>query len=380
MNIACITTVNYNVGDDFVREGISYLLAKRFGEIKVYNIHKHIPVTVRREFEWIYLSGLMHIIDKLPGINGRRLSNVLDSVPRIKFTDKILKADLLVQCGAPLYWCHQGGPHCANNEWFAPLIQRRYLNLKNYIPFLNLAVGTCQKYYSDGSEFANCGKCSSYIKEIYNIAKITTVRDKLAKTVLNLLGLDAPLIPCPSIFARDRLDIKEEKPRYICLNYMRLGGHYDFGQHIDENQWEETFRSFYNAIKSNDNCIFVCHNKRELQDVKRIDPHARTFFSKDYKEYLNFYAHAKCGVVNRLHSAFAIASFGRPSFIIGTDSRTRMAEEIGLHHAFVPEVSASRLLDEFEYMLKKGKEYQEMFFSIKSQAYKDYMSVLESLS
>jgi len=30
MKIAIITTVNHNIGDDFVREGIKYLLRKHF--------------------------------------------------------------------------------------------------------------------------------------------------------------------------------------------------------------------------------------------------------------------------------------------------------------------------------------------------------------
>lgn len=376
--ICFISTINHNIGDDFVREGISYFLEKRFGKIEMFNIHKHIPLTVRREFEWIYSSGLTHIIDKLPRVKGRHLSKVLDILPIIKATDKILNSDILIQSGAPVYWCHSKS-HCANNGWYKPLILKRYKRYKSNMSFLNFAAGSCQRYFSDGSEFSNCNRCKPYIREIHNLARITTVRDALAKYVLNSLGLDAPIIACPSIFARERLNIKKEEPTYVCLNYMRVGGHYDFGQNIDTNFWKETFASFYNEIKKKYNCIFVCHNKQELQDAKRIDPHAKTFFSKDYRKFLKFYAQAKFGVVNRVHAAFAIASFGRPSFVIGNDSRARMVEEIGLRHTFVAMASIERLLSEFERLLREVRRYPEKFSSIRKRAYKDYMSIVSNL-
>jgi len=380
MNITTITTVNHNVGDDFVREGILYLLEEYFGNIKAFNIHKHIPVTVRKEFEWVYSSGLTRLIDRLPRIRGIHLSKVLDSFPIIRGTDKILKADILIQCGAPVYWCHQTSQnYCANNEWYKPLILKRYIKVKNNVSFVNLGAGSCQEYYSNGSEFVNCEKCNPYIKEIHSLAKVTTVRDKLAKHILNLLNLDAPLIPCPSIFAKDRLAIKKEKSKYICLNYMHGGGHYDFGKNINTNLWEKVFFKFYSIVKNQHNCIFVCHNKKELQDVKKIDPYAKTFFSKNYIDYLKFYAQAECGIVNRIHAAFAIASFDRPSFIIGNDSRSLMTEEINLPHAFVSEVTTERLLYEFKQLLKNADKYQEIFSFIKERAYTNYMESLSVL-
>ncbi|MCK9613966.1 MAG: polysaccharide pyruvyl transferase family protein [Candidatus Omnitrophica bacterium] len=377
-NLAIITTLNHNIGDDFVREGILYLLEKKFGDIKVFNIHKHIPITVRKEFEWIYSSGLTRAIDKLPGISGLYLSKVLDSLPIIRNTDKILNADILVQSGAPVYWCHQAN-HCADNEWYKPLIIKRYMKIKRHIPFLDIAAGSCQAYFSDGYEFVNCDRCASYIREIHNLAQVTTIRDKLAKKILNSLGLDAPVIPCPSIFASARFGIEPQEPRYVCLNYMRGGGHYDFDQNINISYWERTFSTFYNLIKDKYDCVFVCHNQRELQDAKKIDHQAKIFISRNHKEYLRFYAQAKCGVVNRVHAAFAIAGFGRPSFVIGSDSRIRMVEEIGLRHAFVSEVDAKKLLAEFEHLLKEGKKYQEAILGTKRQAYQDYMAALEKV-
>ena len=171
MNISIITTVSHNVGDDFVREGIIYLFKQKFKNtaLNFELIHKHSPITTRYGFEWF---------------RNYRFSKYVDRVLPLSLSkDRVLEADILVQSGAPVYWCHPetNGPHCYGNEWFKPLIKRRYLKTALKASFLNLAAGTCQRYDSDGSEFDSCKFCQDYIKELQNLITATTVRDKLAK-------------------------------------------------------------------------------------------------------------------------------------------------------------------------------------------------------
>ena len=366
MKISLITTLRHNVGDDFVREGILYLVRKRWPDISftARSIHKHSPITVREGFEWVRL-----------GRASKYVSRILDCLPSFG-EDKILGAELLIQAGAPVYWCHRG-IHCATNEWFHPLITKRYLRCKERVPFLNLGAGSCQRYYSDGSEFSRCQSCKAYIPRIHRLAAVTTVRDALAKRILNSLGLDAPLLPCPSIFVADQFELQPAKPEYVCLNYMRGGGHYDFGQNIDVQRWEATFREFYARIARNHRCVFVCHNETEVKEARRIAPHAEVYYRRDYRDYLSFFARARCGVVNRMHAAFAIASFGRPSFVVGSDTRAHMVEQIGLRHAFVDEVDPQRLLAEFEFLCAGGNNYEQRVATIKQRAYVDYLEALE---
>ena len=121
MNITFITTVNHNIGDDFVREGIKYLLRKSLPEkeLNFQNIHKHSPITVRHGFEWfrnLKVSKFDFPSEKLDMLLPLTLSK-----------DKILEADIVIQSGAPVYWCHKDfGSHCADNEWFDALIRRRF--------------------------------------------------------------------------------------------------------------------------------------------------------------------------------------------------------------------------------------------------------------
>ena len=88
--ISFITTVEHNIGDDFVREGIVYLLMQKYRKISVSLIHKHLPVSVRREFNWLYPSGVVKFINQHFSALCPHLSYLLDRLPINKKTDKIL--------------------------------------------------------------------------------------------------------------------------------------------------------------------------------------------------------------------------------------------------------------------------------------------------
>ena len=105
-NVTFITTLNHNVGDDFVREGLKYLIKQKFQnqQFNFYNIHKHTPITSRFGFE---------------SLRRNRIGKILDDLLPSSFTkDKILNADLIIQSGAPFFWCHDiDNNHCFANEW-----------------------------------------------------------------------------------------------------------------------------------------------------------------------------------------------------------------------------------------------------------------------
>lgn len=364
MNISIITTVDHNVGDDFVREGLKFILKQRFKDEKLnfLSIHKHSPITSRFGFEKFRKLKYSKRIDQL--------------IPKNWTKDRVLKADLLVQSGAPVYWCHEES-HCYENEWFLPLIEERFSMNKN-ARLLNLAAGTCQTYHSDGSDF--CEKCNDYITKFYKDSTVTTLRDTLAKVVLNKINLEAPVIPCSSIFAIDQHQLKNEGEEYVVLNYMKGGAHYTFGQDIDFDKWKEEFKKFYFEIKKKERVIFSCHNKKEVKEALELDPEAEIHYEKhDYLAYMKFYSKAKFGIMNRVHGAFLMASFGKPSIVIGNDSRARMLSEIGLQSFYVNDVDAALLHEQFEYLKSGADNYKERFKVIKEKAFNDYLKALEPL-
>jgi hypothetical protein len=367
MKITIITTINHNVGDDFVREGIKYLLKQtlKSENIEFQNIHKHSPITTRHGYENFK--------------NFRLLSKIDNIIPKKWSKDRILEADMLIQSGAPVYWCH-GNAHCYKNEWYKPLILKRWLKYKNNIPLLNIAAGTCQTYYSDGTEF--CNKCNDYIKEFYNFCSVTTLRDSLAKKVFNNIGINnVSVIPCSSIFAINEHNINAGNEEYVVVNYMKGGGHYTFGQKIDFEKYKKEFIKFYFELKEKENVIISCHNKKEVDEALELDAKANIFYEKDdYLAYMKFYSKAKFGIMNRVHGAFMIASFGRPSIIIGNDSRARMGSEIGLKSYFVNEINYNILMNEYEFLKNGANNYKNKFNLIKEKAYADYIKVLSNLN
>lgn len=372
MRLTFITTLNHNVGDDFVREGLTHILGLALAgqPVAFASVHKHDPITARRGLGWLR--------SKDDPRKAHRLRRWDRKLPLWITPDRILEADLLVQSGAPVYWCHSTA-HSADNEWFTPLVRRRVSGRRHGVPFLNLAAGSAQGYHSDGSEFALCEKDSNYIKELHRVSSITTVRDHLAQRILRSLGLDAPVIPCSALFARDRLGTQPQEGEFVALNYMKKGGHYDFEGDADGAAWEQAFKAAYEDLKRRERCLFICHNQPEVDAAKGLDPEAPIFYSSDHRDYPPMYAKAKYGLMNRVHGAFVLASLGKPAFVVGTDSRACMAEEIGLRHAYVNEVDAKRLLDEASAMEVERASFPSKIESVRKKALEDYLKALAPL-
>jgi hypothetical protein len=373
-DVTCITTLDHNIGDDFVREGILYLLERTLGSFSVSLVHKHIPVTVRPEWEFFYASGFSRILDRLPRARGEFWSRMIDMLPLSPATDKVLNSWLLVQCGAPVYWA---GAH--KNEWYQPLIRRRLCSMKQRATLLNLGAGACLAYNAAGSELAKCPSDSAYIRELHGLCAVTSVRDSLSLQILNRLGLDAPLIPCPSIFARDYWNISPREPEYIALNFMPIGGHYDFRQNIDSQRWTKIFQKFHADLSSRHPVLLVCHNNAEFRAAGRLFPGSRRFVGATSREYLECYSRARFFIGNRVHGAFAVAGFGRPGLVIGNDSRARMMNEIGLKSLFVSDVDYTLLQDSCKDLEAEVCRFPERFADMKNFAFMEYQRILDPL-
>lgn len=363
MRTSIITTVNHNIGDDFVREGILYLLDSIKALSSVELIHKHSPVTTTYGFE---------------KVRSLQISNWLDPVVRkIGVDDRIKDADVLIQSGAPVYWCHPDGPHCADNEWFDPLIRKRFLPDRRGRKFLNIAGGSCQRYHSDGSEIDACPKCSAYIREFFDDCDLTLLRDKLARTMLNKAGRDAAVLPCASIFARDRSRLTATRGEYIVLNFMENGGHYTFGQSIDSNLWRSQFKQIAIEAKKHGRVVVACHTSGEQKLAKQLVPEFDRFLvPNDHLEFMKFYSRTKFGVVNRVHAGFMMASFGKPVVVVGNDSRALMIENLNLPSFFVGDVQQIGAEALIGHAQSRVSTYIDEIEEVRSSAKSEYLSAI----
>jgi len=375
-SVCIITTVQHNVGDDFVRDGIIHLLGQVLGPTELQLIHKHLPITARPGFNWVHSSGLANRLDKVSANFTLRTTRRLDAVlPLRRTSDRVRTADILVQSGGPVYWANEEGD-CADTEWWHPLIERRWIPYAKGRPFLNLAGGTCQAYHSDASEFTRHPKVLEHIRRFYDLTALTTVRDELSVEVLRQAGRDAHLLPCTSLFAVDQQAITPSPGEYIVLNYMPTGGHFVLGEPTDAAAWETRFVALARRLAKGQRVIMVCHNQKEKEAARCLLPELESFYSEDYREYLRLYSKAHWGILNRVHGCFALASLGKPSAVIGSDSRARMAKQLGLPVVFVNDATDDWLESTAEHLATLVDTFPDYMAALKADAAKKYGALL----
>jgi len=69
------------------------------------------------------------------------------------------------------------------------------------------------------------------------------------------------------------------------------------------------------------------------------------------------------------------ASLGKPSIIIGNDSRARMAEEIGLESVFVNDANFDFLVSRYQEFSVTHAAFKRKFELIKKQAFSAYLNL-----
>jgi hypothetical protein len=377
--VCCITTLGHNVGDDFVREGILHLLDRASGPWQVTCVHKHLPLTARPVGALVRACGFDRFMGRIHRELPLRLCGKIDEMlPLMAGSDRILTCDVLVQSGAPVYWTHPGN-ECQNNEWWKPLLERRWVPVAAGRPLLNLAAGTAQRWNSDGSEFTDCPSTLDYVRRFFDLAALTTVRDDLSTRVLALAGRSAERLPCTSLFAIDRVGIVPQDGEYVVLNYLRPSLASTFGQLVDADAWERRFVAFASRLAAITPCMLVCHDRHEYTLARRLLPEVKRFLSPHHADYLRVYAGASWGIVNRVHAGFALASLGKPVAIVGVDSRAQMASAIGADAVFVDDANERWLAATASRLAGEVNSYPAIIARLKQQTEARYVDLLRGV-
>lgn len=382
--ICLISTLNHNVGDDFVREGIVWLLRRALGEISCSTVHKHFPVGVRGS-SWSHIeSRARNILQRqawrsLPQQNWRIIvSRALDALPLRPASDLLLGSQLVVQCGTPVYWKNRYSK-CSQAEWYAPLIQKRWASMQPPVPLLNLGAGSCLAPGSDGSEVADDPACRQFIETFTSAAAITTVRDSVAVNILRLCGHSVQHLPCPSLFSPQAAGIVPQPGEFVALNYMPAGGHYDFagcGPQVAR-QWESTFVQTARQLARQHRCLIICHDAHEADEASRLLPELPRFFRTSWRDYLDVYSRCHFAMVNRVHGAMVVAALGKRALLIGNDTRVLTTTGVpGIRQLWVTE--APDLIPNELAALETPLAQDEMPRFIQSAA-ADYLALLNTL-
>ena len=370
LRVGLITTLNTNIGDDFIRLGIRRVLEELFeGQTVDYvAVNKHRPFSVYPR--WHPLRWIQPLAD-VP--RGRRAAErAMGSIDRTlhrfgnsRFDD----VDLIVQCGAPVMW-----PGCHESEWAVPLWEHVVGRIAARIPVLNLAAGSA--YPWEGEAVASNSRDREFLTRISGYCRLTTVRDAHGEQIMRSLGVAAPLIPCSALLAPpdDRRGTTERDTVYV--NYMTGGGHFAWDQDIDADAWRNTVLDLVGRLGTRHKVAFLCHDETENELASGLDPRIPRVLPRSPDEYFAALGRAKAGIFNRLHAAVALAGTGVPSVSIGTDTRMAMVAALDLPVTYVKDVSADLLEGQVEDLIARGDDERERLLGVRDATGKDYLNAI----
>lgn len=368
MRIGLITTLDTNIGDDLIREGICSVLREVFKghDVEFIPVNKHQPLTVYPDWHPIHLAKVTRYLPR-----GRyRASRLIERFAPALRLSRFDSCDLIVQCGAPVLW-----PGCHRCEWAEPLWHQIVGRLSQRIPVFNLAAGSCYPWERQPARIDD-PQDAQYLQAILGYCHLTTVRDTLAQRLCASLGMQTPLIPCSAFLAAGDQVTGVQDSGVVLVNYMQGGGHYEWGQGIDPSAWRETIKNLIARLQTRHKLAFLCHNQVEYDLAIGLDPTLPRLWPKTPQDYFAVIADAKVALCNRMHASVALAGLGIPSIAVCTDTRLLMVDAIGLPCLYVKEASADRLEEGVEDLLAHRRQWKERLLSLRSETWNTYVQVV----
>lgn len=363
-----ITTLDTNIGDDFIRTGLCLVLKHLFREreIEFVYVNKHRPYTAYSAWHPVRIAGLAKYFPR----GKRQAQDAIQSLLATPSLSKFESCDAVVQCGAPVLW-----PQCHRCEWAVPIWHEIIGRIFQRIPVLNLAAGSSYPWECQPPRIEDPGD-ARFLTTIHDYCRVTTVRDRLSQLLFKGLGFEVPLIPCSALLASGEVQGKQPGNGNILINYMPGGGHFDFGQGIDARKWRDTVLALISALSKRHKLAFLCHSEAERKAASDLGIDVPSFFPRSIPEYFAVAAEAKAGIFNRMHASVALAGMGIPSIAVGSDTRLLMVERLGLPTFFVKEASAERLEAEVENLIEGREQNRDRLLSLRAQTWQSYRRVI----
>jgi hypothetical protein len=351
LTIGFMTTLGVNVGDEFIREGIRASLEQAGIAYTPLYINKHDERSLHepREDETLVVA------------------------------DKFWASDVFIQSGSPVYWWLQHGVHTSlTSEWHKWMWEERILHAEKKGPlFLNLGAGSCQPWGEGPEEFLADEGCAKFARMAGNRAALTSVRDPVASEILRKVDVAHEALPCPAFLAGARHRIAARNGNVIGLNLMPNAGHFDLRNNFDRQRWVAECGEICRRLRALGRLVFIAHDKIEQEFMQSFaGPGERVALGSAWREYLDLYAGCAAVVANRVHGAVCAGGLGVPSLIIGTDTRARIGEYVGLDVTGASVVTASAIEERVSQILRKRNDEQERLLAHRDATLKHYAGLL----
>jgi len=338
--VVLLSTFDENAGDDLIRHGVEYLLGQ-------------MADGGWRPKNWTKSNALSASIELGPITNctisrSNRIKRILMSrVERASMSKlnpwryrKLLASDMIILCGTPLFYFSESRVFADYESW--PQILLDVIRRKPTIQIVTLGGGSILSHQIDKMTTTH-SKAIALIKEVVLAQKFYVCRDQLTIDLIRSSGVpsDFPLfvMPCPSIWARNRFGIKRSPQastgRKVCISFSIESSDWATERNADARLRLELLKGILQQTKRLElEPTFLAHNDldvaafREAQrSVNEMTRHI--VIRVDAKRLLEELSTAKGMITWRIHGAMAARSLNIPTFLFKTDSRFAMARDLG---------------------------------------------------
>jgi hypothetical protein len=370
MKIGLLTTLNTNIGDDFIRHGIlGFIHALLQNDFQTESVNKHRPRTVYPT--WHPSRYLIGAYFKLPTTSSKLAHSIYKSILPLGGS-RFSECKIIFQCGTPILW--EG---CSNSEWAEFIWQDIFSRLGSGQILLNIGGGSCYPWERQPETLIG-SLDEAFARMMHRCARLTTVRDPLCQNLFRSVGADVELIPCPALLAAQTcVDIPSTLDNRVLINFMSHGAHSTWDQKIDPTDWKRTMNSIVSFLKRDWEPVFICHNQRELLLAQSLWPEQRVFLPKSVQQYFEFARGAFAAIVNRLHAAVSLAGIGIPSIAIGTDTRLLMTSELKILSLYIKNANIDTILENFQTLINNRSAESRRLLSLRHTTFQRYLSTLQ---
>lgn len=372
IRIGLITTINTNIGDDFIRDGIVQILRHVYGhaDVRFFAINKHKPFSV------------------YPMWHPLRWLELLDHVPRGQATTTLVKTraslllhgfggshfdkmDAIVHCGAPMMW-----PGCHRSVWATTLWEHVVARISPRIPVLTLAAGSAYPWENQPDAIMDPSD-AAFIRNVLSSSRVVTARDELYAGLAKPLGYTIPTIPCSAFLVGRRFTAPPADEQDVVLfNYMPGAGHWSWGQRIDSDRWMATAKALIESLSRRHQVVFLCHDQNEYEAAGYLNAALPRFLPTSIESYVALIRRSKAAVTNRIHAAVALASLGIPAISVGTDTRMLMLQPIGVPFRYVKDPQLGNLVEELEILMIRRGDERERLIALRDATWSQYVETV----
>jgi hypothetical protein len=170
--IGLLSTLDCNIGDDFIRTGIISVVESVYGEanLRFQIINKHQPESMFTFQQKVFRKTIQRL--NRSRLRDTFIPRLIQLAPMSRFD----KSDFLIQCGTPILW-----DGCRNSEWADPIWKDVFhrLSLQGK-PVFNVGGGTCYGIEMLPSTFLGDDD-EAFARLMIETCQLTTVRDQLAR-------------------------------------------------------------------------------------------------------------------------------------------------------------------------------------------------------